>query len=226
MEGFRRLLVIAAVAAVIVGIGVVIGLVATGGREVTVTSPQPGPAGSAPATGSAPLVPRRTSITTSPVPAVVQTNAAVSAAPAVSSNQLPLLTDWAERLDAVLEANEPEARKAKRLLEIFPRLPDDGKVEVAEHLTNLVPDEEYASLGSWLTNTALPEDVLDTLLSDLLNRPNTLKLPLLVDVARDPSNPKAGEAKDLLELYLEEDYGTDWATWRTKAEEWLKENPD
>jgi hypothetical protein len=59
-----------------------------------------------------------------------------------------------------------------------------------------------------------------------LNRPNKLKLPVLVEVARDPANPKAGEAKDLLELYLEEDYGADWNIWVQKVEQWLKDNPD
>jgi len=111
-------------------------------------------------------------------------------------------------------------------LEIFPRLPTDGQEEVAQHLSNLVSDEHYAALGQYLTNTALPEPVLDVLLSDALNRPNKLKLPVLVEVARDPANPKAGEAKDLLELYLEEDYGTDWNLWQQKVEKWLKDNPD
>jgi tripartite-type tricarboxylate transporter receptor subunit TctC len=29
-----------------------------------------------------------------------------------------------------------------------------------------------------------------------------------------------------LELYLDEDYGSDWATWQQKVEQWLKDNPD
>ena len=64
------------------------------------------------------------------------------------------------------------------------------------------------------------------LIVDVLNRPNTLKLPLLLELARDAQHPKAAEAKDLLELYLEEDYGSDWNKWQAKMEQWLKENPD
>lgn len=146
-----------------------------------------------------------------PAPAVAQTN---------------LLTDWEDRLDEVLGSEAAEAQKANALLEMFPRLPESGQVDVALHLSNLVEDENYAGLGQHLTNSTLSEDVLDVLLSDLLNRPNTIKLPMLIGVAQDPRNPKSGEAKDLLELYLEEDYGTDWATWQTKVGEWLKENPD
>ena len=58
------------------------------------------------------------------------------------------------------------------------------------------------------------------------NRPNTLKLPLLLEVARDAQHPKAGEAKGLLALYLEADYGQDWNQWQSKIEDWLKENPE
>ena len=137
-----------------------------------------------------------------------------------------LVTNWEDRLDEILSGKENEDQKARQMLEIFPRLPADGQEEVAQHLSNLISDEQYPALGQYLTNTTLPEPVLDVLLSDALNRPNKLKLPVLVDVARDPANPKAGEAKDLLELYLEEDYGTDWTTWQQKVEQWLKDNPD
>ena len=137
-----------------------------------------------------------------------------------------IVTNWEDRLDEVLSGKQNEDAKAKQMLEMFPRLPPDGQEEVAQHLSNLVSDELYPVLGQYLTNTALPEPVLDVLLSDALNRPNKLKLPVLVEVARDPSNPKAGEAKDLLELYLEEDYGADWNIWQQKVEQWLKDNPD
>ena len=50
-------------------------------------------------------------------------------------------------------------------------------------------------------SSALPEDILDVLLEDVLNRPNTIKLPMLLEVARDPQNPKSAEAKDVLELF-------------------------
>jgi hypothetical protein len=130
-------------------------------------------------------------------------------------------------VDNILGPEGDDAQKVKQLLAMFPRLPEDGQTEVAEHLSNLTTDEDFAStLGRYLTNSTLPESVLDVLLSDLLNRPNSIKLPLLVDVARDSQNPKAGEAKDLLELFLEEDYGTDWTTWQTKVDQWVKDNPD
>ena len=144
----------------------------------------------------------------------------------VSTNTAPGVPDWEEKVDAILTSEIPDNDKAKKMLEIFPQLSPDAQEEVAHHLSNLVPDEEYAPLGSYLTNAAMPEAVLDVLLEDVFNRPNSVKLPLLLDIARNSQHPKASESRDVLELFLEEDYGNDWSKWQTKMDSWLKENPD
>ena len=63
-------------------------------------------------------------------------------------------------------------------------------------------------------------------MSDALNRPNSLKLPTLLEVARTTQHPKAGDAKEMLGFFLDTDYGDDWPKWQEKLAEWLKENPD
>ena len=113
----------------------------------------------------------------------------------------------------------------KQLYALFPTLPPEGKEEVVQHLSNLVEDEDYPPLSRLLADPKLPEDVLDVLMADLLNRPNTIKLPMFLELAFVPDHPKAEEAKDLLELYLDEDYGTDKVKWEEAMQKWLK-NPD
>jgi hypothetical protein len=144
-------------------------------------------------------------------------------APDVATNAI---AGWEEKVDAILGSTNSDPEKAKQMIEMFPTLTADGQEEVARHLSNLLPDQDYGLMRPYLTNAALPEDVLDALLDDVLNRPNSLKLPALLDVARNPQNPKAAEAKDFLELLLEEDYGDDWGKWQAKMEAWLKDNPD
>jgi len=150
----------------------------------------------------------------------------IKAASPPAATRTNLIVNWEEKIEEILGAEGDEAGKAKQMLALFPRLPEDGQVEVAQHLSNLLSDEDYAPLGKLLTDPQLPEDVLDVLLVDVLNRPNGLKLPLLLNVAREPQHPKASEAKDLLELYLEEDYGNDWNKWQAKLDQWIKDNPD
>jgi hypothetical protein len=158
-----------------------------------------------------------------PLEVANDTAASATPAPAASSD---LITNWGDKLEQILVSPGEESDKAKQLLAMFPHLPPDGQAEIARHLSNLTPDSDYAGLGDYLKNPKMPEAVLDVLLADVLNRPGTLKLPMLLDIARQSDHPKAGEARELLELFLEEDHGKDWAGWETKMQQWLKDNPD
>jgi len=149
-----------------------------------------------------------------------------SKTPSPSATATNLITDWEDKLDDILGSEGQDTDKAKQMLAMFPRLPEDAQVEVVQHVSNLLPDQEYAPLGKLLLDSKLPEAVLDMLIVDVLNRPNSLKLPLLLEIAQNPQHPKAGEAKDLLELYLEQDYGTDWNQWQAKLKQWMIDNPD
>jgi len=135
-------------------------------------------------------------------------------------------TNWEEQIDDIVGSDEPDTNKVHQLFALFPKLPPDGQEEAAQHLSNLVDDEDYAPLGEMLKNDKLPEGVLDELLADVLNRPNNLKLPALLAVASDANHVKHDEAKDLLELYLGEDYGTDWNSWGQHMTNWMQQNPD
>ncbi len=143
-----------------------------------------------------------------------------------SSTATNLIAAWEDKVDEILGSASSDPDKAKQMLEMFPRLPPDGQEEVARHVSNLLPDQDYGLMHPYLTNAVLPEEVLDVFLGDALNRPNSVKLPALLAVARTPQHPKAGEAKDFLELFLEQDYGDDWSKWQGSMEQWLKDNPD
>jgi hypothetical protein len=158
-----------------------------------------------------------------PVPPVNPPTNVVAAA--VRTN---LITDWENRLNDILGSTaENETAKAKQLMVMFPRLPEDGQIEVAQHLANLTDDKDFAPLGAYLVDPATPEPVVDVLMADLLNRPNAVKLPLLLGVAQScPDHKTAEEAKEVLALFLDDDYGTDWTVWQTKLQQWLADNPD
>ena len=146
-----------------------------------------------------------------------------AAAAAASSASVEV---WQAKVDEVLAASQPEADKAKQLLELFPQLPAALQPEAALHISNLLPDEDFGLLRGCLTNATLPAEVSDVLLGEVLNRPNALKLPALLDIARTAQHPNAAEAKDYLELLLDEDYGDNWDQWQSRMQQWLTENPD
>jgi hypothetical protein len=144
----------------------------------------------------------------------------------VSPSPLGVLTNWEDRVEEILSSTLAQTNKAAHLLELFPRLPVDGQVEVARHLSHLLPDRSYAGLGPYLTNSATPGPVVEVLLSGLLARPNQIKLPWLLEVASQQGNPASDQARSWLRSTLEEDNGTDWPKWRARTGEWLRDHPD
>ncbi|HLP78907.1 MAG TPA: hypothetical protein VK327_18560 [Candidatus Paceibacterota bacterium] len=175
------------------------------------------------APGSVPQVTR-------PIPrSVAPTNiqqAAIPVADTAPTTPSGVLTNWEDKLDEILSSDSDDTNKVHDLLAMFPNLPAEGQEEVAQHLSNLVEDENYAPLGKLLQDSKLSESVLDVLMADLLNRPNETKLPMFLELAKSQDHPKAGEAKDMLELYLDEDYGTDWSKWQGAMDKWLQENKE
>jgi hypothetical protein len=216
MQKFSKVLIGIGILAGIVAAGIVIGWWGSRGSappptpSVATPTPVQSPNNRPPPTGAE-------SMTAAANPTVVATNTTATAA---ATN---LLADWEDKLDEILGSDEDDTNKVKDLFAVFPRLPEEGQAEVAQHLSNLVSDDNYTPLGQLLQNTKLPDSVLDVLMSDVLNRPNSVKLPQLLQAAQNPDHPKADEAKDLIELYLDED---DPAKWPDKMQQWLKENPD
>jgi hypothetical protein len=144
-----------------------------------------------------------------------------------STNSQAANTNWEDTVDSIIGSDDPDTNKVKQLFALFPTLPPDGQEEVAQHLSNLVEDTNYAQLGNLLTNDSLPQGVLDELMSDVLNRPNTLKLPMLLTVGQDQNSPEHDEARDLLELYLGQDPSADnWSQAGSMVTTWLQQNPD
>lgn len=182
-----------------------------------------------------PSVPRTTDRTPTPaakLPPTVTTPAQLTVPAAIPEDANAKIADWEQRIDDVLTGQEDEALKAKKLLDVFDRLPEDGQVEAAQHISNLLPDEQYAELAKRLKDPKTPEAVLEVLMTDVLNRPNQLKLDTLFDVARTTGHPKATEALDVLEVFLDDvDWDAvkstgNWEPVRAEKDKWLKENPD
>ena len=220
------------IVAAVIGIGVGIGWLAGRGAvtpppPAAQVSPDTGAANPAPsAPDNGPMVaqnpPPSAPIVVSQSAPSVQTDSVAQ----MATNPPAASTNWEDTIDGIIGSDEDDTNKVKQLFALFPKLPPDGQEEAVQHLSNLVDDTNYAQLGQLMTNDTLSEGVLDELLADLLNRPNSLKLPMLLDLAQDPNNAKSSEAKDLLELYLGNDYGTNWSAWQSGMTDWMTQNPD
>ena len=135
-----------------IGFGVLLGIVAAGllvgwwGSRGTAPSPAASPSTQLPGSSPDARVPAMSADSNPPVeitaPAVAATNAPATTA---ATN---LLAGWEDKLDEILGSDQDDTNKVKDLFAIFPRLPEEGQTEVAQHLSNLVPDDNYAGWGS------------------------------------------------------------------------------
>jgi hypothetical protein len=132
--------------------------------------------------------------------------------------------EWEQQLDDVLLADTDPNTKADRILALIPTAPTNAQVELSQHLVNMVQDDHYDGAAQLLTNPATPSDVSTVLMNDLLNRNNTLKLPMLLSVARDDDHPLKDQAREMLELLIQQDDGTNWDQWGASINTWLQNN--
>jgi hypothetical protein len=225
MRSISGLIKFAVFLAVVAGIGVGVGWLAT--------RPKSSPSTANPA--AAPLPAQDTfKPVTAPKPGSAAAGAhgggvgAVAGGPvsADAAAAAELKAHWEDKIGDILTSDADVTNKCHDLLEMFPHLPEPGQVEAAHHLSNLVDSDNYAPLGKILTDPSYTTAVYDVLMLDVVNRPGSVKLPTLLEIARNPSHPEAADARSKLALYLDEDYGTDWDKWDDKIKDWLTNNPD
>ena len=96
---------------------------------------------------------------------------------------------WEQRLDGILLGAGEVNDKADLIRKLMKDAPAEAQVELAHHLINMVQDDHYDGAAELLTNASTQPEVATVLMNDLLNRRNTLKLPMLLAIARNDDHP-------------------------------------
>jgi hypothetical protein len=121
---------------------------------------------------------------------------------------------WEDRLDQLLTAETDAATTVRGLVSSMRQLPPEAQEQYAAHAVNLCGDGQFGLLGEIYLNVQTPQAVTETIFSDLLNRPDTIKLPLLAKTLRNAAHPMAGRAEEILRTYIALEPGTippnDW----------------
>ncbi|NIP98045.1 MAG: hypothetical protein GWO24_33315, partial [Akkermansiaceae bacterium] len=113
-----------------------------------------------------------------------------------------------------------------RLLQRLASLPAGTQVEtLSEHIYD-VPDDELGLVLESIAdheNPALKEALLTALYEETGIRPPITRLPLLLEIARQPETEASLKATIMAELgsELQAEHGTSWADWALAIEEHL-----
>lgn len=129
---------------------------------------------------------------------------------------------WEKRINDVLDnPATKDSDKARLLFEMLPTLPVEGRQTAAEYAVQRLDDADYRFAQGIVTNPATYPPALSVLWADLMGRPEAISLPMLLQVARNPSHPYAESARENLDLLLGSNFGTDWPRWEQAIREKL-----
>lgn len=134
----------------------------------------------------------------------------------------PPIPVWESKIDQVLRSNVTELQTAQILINMLPTLPEEGQVEAANHISNLLADEDYDKVKPLLLNPTTPESVLSVFFTDTMNRADSVKLRAFLDITKISNHPFHEEALSDLQIFLGNDYGGDWLKWSAALEGYLK----
>ncbi len=195
-------------------------------------APHAVPAAAAPAPTPKPLAPASNPTTTTKTiqspPVAPQDPPKVDTAPAP---QPAAMTEDDRKIDEILRlypgnTDADHTNTAQALINLLPALTKDGQVECAQHISNLLSDEEFKRVMPIWRNPSFNPDVIEVFATDLMNREHKVMLPAMLDAVRMPNHPYNEEAKTTLQVFLDEDYGNDVGKWEKAMKEFLKKEAE
>lgn len=155
----------------------------------------------------------------------------VEAAPAEAATPPPPITEDDRKIDEVLRlfngnTDQDNTNTAQSLINLLPSLTKDGQSECAQHISNLLSDEEYKRIMPIWRNPSFNPDVIEVFATDLMNRPSKIMLPAMLDAIKMPTHPYHEEAKSTMQVFLDEDYGDNIPKWESAMKAFLKKEAD
>ena len=111
---------------------------------------------------------------------------------------------------------------AQALIDLLPKLTKSGQTECAEHISNLLSDEEYPRILQIWINPDSDPDVLQVFAKDLMNRPARVIMPAMLDAIKILNHPFHEEAKRSMRILLDQDHGDNIPQWESAINAFLE----
>lgn len=160
--------------------------------------------------------------TNSPSPRINPSASLTASRPTQVLNSVPSEEAWSQVIDTVLRDNSDVREKSRRLLEMLPHLPATLQAEAAQHLVNFATDSAPENVVEPLLNASTDHSAQGVLLLGLLQRADKIRLPALLQIARNREHAKHADALRYLHFLLENDDPADSAAWEARIAARLK----
>ena len=97
-------------------------------------------------------------------------------------------------------AASPTPQEMSEFCAAFDKIPEERKIDEIHHAINLIPDENLLLLAAILFDKSQNKDVIDAIYSDILNRDDSVKMPVVEKIYQDREHPCWAEAAWLLDV--------------------------
>ena len=138
-----------------------------------------------------------------------------------------VLTEDDRKIDEALNmfkgnTDQDHTNTAQALINLLPTLSSDGQVECAQHISNLLLDDQYSRVMHIWRNPSFNPEVIEVFATDLMNREHKVMLPAMLDALKMPNHPYHEDAKTTLEVFLDGDFENDIPKWEKAMNDFLK----
>jgi hypothetical protein len=109
--------------------------------------------------------------------------------------------NWETLVDKLVELKDaPTKERMAEVKEAFDKLDKKDQMDAVQRAVNLLPDEQFSSLYGILFDKSENAEVLDTIFSDGLNRPEDIKVPMMKELVVDKEHPMFFESARILDV--------------------------
>lgn len=134
--------------------------------------------------------------------------------------ELPELTWSPEAVEKTFAAGD-SAILHRQILALLLDAPTKHQADLAGHVANLTPDDDYAPIAWLITKRGVTDAAMRELLEDLHDRPVEIKLPVMAGILSQADHPGAAESEHALHVYLQVSHGYPSAAWHAEVETFL-----
>ncbi len=130
---------------------------------------------------------------------------------------------WLAKLDSIVTSDNPsEENKVEQMAALMPGLPMEGKLEYARQMSIMLDDTNYTPVGKILLDPTTSSNVFNVFFTEFVSRGNALKLPMYLEMMKVPNHIYNQQAREVLAIYLRQDFGDDYAKWEQGINSYLK----
>jgi len=133
---------------------------------------------------------------------------------------LPELTWSPEAVEKTFAAGD-SAILHRQILALLLDAPTKQQADLAGHVANLTPDDDYAPIAWLITRRGVTGAAMQELLEDLHDRPVEIKLPVMAGILSQADHPGAAESEHALHVYLQVSHGYPSDAWHAEVETFL-----